>query len=233
MANQDVEGLLMQAREAIKSGDVQRARGLVREILAADQQNVQTWVLATYLTNDPAQQRKFLDNAKKIAPDDKEVRRRERELFPPKPHGVFTPDPVQPPIPKEPARPPMVAQNEHIPTLADGIDLHPVSRTLGYLPWLAGAGGIVAIIVLLLVFNAVSQNQIQNSPREVVLRLYPALQAGDNATLSNLFTDDVRTLCANDFVSCFTVPINDFQSYSISSENRSTSVAVVRTRHSL
>ncbi len=229
MANQNVEGLLMQAREAIKSGDVQRARGLVREILAADQQNVQTWVLATYLTNDPAQQRKFLDNAKKIAPDDKEVRRRERELFPPKPHGVFTPDPIQPPpTSSAPVRPPMVAQSDHIPTLADGVDLRPVSRTLGYLPWLAGAGGIVAIIVILLVFNAVSQNQIQNSPSGVVLRLYPALQAGDNAMLANLFTDDVKALCANDFVTCLHAPVNNFQSYSIAGENLSASTAVVR-----
>ncbi len=229
MAGQDVEGLITQAQEALKNGDVQRARSLVKEILATDQRNSRGWLLATYLTNEAAQQRKFLDNAKKIAPDDPEVLRRERELFPRKAHGVFTPDPIQPqPVPGATAPRPAAPDTDHIPTLSDGVVLRVVSRSIAFRPWAIAAGSVVAVVLVLLLLNVLFQNQTQNAPSAVVLRLYPTLQTGDNAALANLFTDEVRTLCANDFVRCLQVPVNDFQSYSISGENLSTSAAIER-----
>ncbi len=238
MTTQNVELLLVQANEALKNGDIQRARGLVKDALALDQHNAQAWLLATHLTNDSRQQRKFIDNAKKIAPDDIDVRRRERQLFPPVAKGVFTPDPVQPqpqptatnapPLPRGTAHP----VSDHIPTLADAVNYRRIYRPLAYIPLAAMGVCIVFFGLVVVVFGSVVQNQLDNSPSAIVLRFYPAVKAKDNTVLANLLDDEPKALCGSDLASCFRVPIDQFDSYSIttsilSSDRQSATVSLV------
>lgn len=215
MAKQQVDALLVQASEAMTSGDTQRARALIKEILALDQQNAAAWLIATYLTNDPAQQRRFLDNAKKFAPESQDVRRRERQLFPPIAKGVFTPDPVQPSLPESFPKSRTTA-GDHIPILADGVELSPISRSLAYLPWIMSVAGLMAAFLIIVSINTLFQNRLENTPSAIVLRLYPAVQARDNAALANILADEPKLLCGSDLVNCIQVSTELFANYVIS-----------------
>jgi len=183
-----------------RTGDIAQARDFVKQVLASEPNNVEAWLLVTYLTADPRQQQNALARAKKVEPQNMRILQREHELFGRrKATVIFVPDePNLPPLvesrgsarsddlppdrpltqaPKPVPRPSQpssqqrtMPSGEHIPSLADGVVLKRSLNLLMYLPILVALGGIAACILL----AAVIQSRFQRVPNAIVLTSTPS-----------------------------------------------------------
>lgn len=82
METETLNALHKLATEAIRSKRLADAQNVLRKALVIDNRNVMTYLLLTYtLVGNPTKQRQALAYAKRIAPTDPRVLRRERELY--------------------------------------------------------------------------------------------------------------------------------------------------------
>ena len=81
MTNPNMSSMLAQARDMYRNGDIAQARDFVKRALAYEPNNVEAWLLVTYLTSDPSEQQNALDRAKLVEPQNARILKREQALF--------------------------------------------------------------------------------------------------------------------------------------------------------
>ena len=175
MTNPNMSSMLAQARDMYRNGDIAQARDFVKRALAYEPNNVEAWLLVTYLTSDPSEQQNALDRAKLVEPQNARILEREQALFGQrKTTERFVPVSSQPPqsVPR-PSQPSSqqrsMSSGEHIPTLADGVVLKKPLNLSTYLPIMVALGGVAACMLLAVGYNAVMQSRFQRLPNATVL----------------------------------------------------------------
>jgi len=105
----------------------------------------------------------------------------------------------------------------------------PTFRLAAYLPLGVAVGVIALLAVLGIGYNALNQTVLQNSPSAVVMRFYPALQAGDNTTLGTILSDDAKALCGDNLAACLGPRANlgDLQGFDLGGDTPSGQFTII------
>ena len=191
MNDTSVLSLQKQAVAALRAKQFSEAQRFLQEALQADRRNATTWWLISYAYPDePAIQRKAIQKALEITPNDVRLIQRNAELDVQRPSpGKETP---QSPDPKPVGPDPASSPHEVLLSILRNF---PARR----LP-LAMVGGVGALILVTLVASLL--NRPAATPEGVVLRFWQALQANDDNGVLDTLGDRPRDQNASLLVGC-------------------------------
>ena len=191
MNDTSVLSLQKQAVAALRAKHFSEAQRFLQEALQADRRNATTWWLISYAYPDePAIQRKAIQKALEITPNDVRLIQRNAELDVQRPSpGKETP---QSPDPKPVGPDPASSPHEVLLSILRNF---PARR----LP-LAMVGGVGALILVVLVASLL--NRPAATPEGVVLRFWQALQANDDNGVLDTLGDRPRDENASLLVGC-------------------------------
>ena len=200
MNDTSVLSLQKQAVAALRAKQFSEAQRFLQEALQADRRNATTWWLISYAYPDePAIQRKAIQKALEITPNDVRLIQRNAEL------DVQRPSPAeetpQPPIPKPVD--PKSGNSTHTnptPTSPRQVFLSILRNFPAPRLTLAMVGGVGALILVALVASLL--NRPAATPEGVVLRFWQALQANDDNGVLDTLGDRPRDQNASLLVGC-------------------------------
>jgi len=237
VASSKTAELLADTRKAHQARDQAKMREILKRAIATDPNNVEVWLLGTYATDNVEQRRRFIAQAKQINPTDTRISKREKELFPDTEGATTfdsnqarTPGLTQPQARVAPSQPlnapakPQSGVTTAVPATPGGVRLKRPPRRA------ALALVLIGIVILIGIIALIHHGYSLDTPDAVVLRLYPALQTGYNATLAIVFTEYVKALCGDDLVSCIQIPAQQLENFSIARESLSGQTATVKLR---